>query len=93
MQQQKSPSNLARCHQQLETFVLFFSDCCFFFPCVFFLLVFGFFNHCRIQFVEEMEEYASVSWSEIVEKEITHYRNPGEFAERHEKLSSPSRKR
>lgn len=40
-----------------------------------------------------MEEYASVSWSEIVEREITHYRKPGEFAQMHEKLSSPSRKR
>lgn len=40
-----------------------------------------------------MEEYASISWSEIVEREITRYRKPGEFAERHEKLSSPSRKR
>ncbi|CAG9537752.1 unnamed protein product [Cercopithifilaria johnstoni] len=42
---------------------------------------------------QEMEEYASISWSEIVEREITRYRKPGEFAERHEKLSSPSRKR
>uniref|UniRef100_A0A915C975 C2H2-type domain-containing protein n=1 Tax=Parascaris univalens TaxID=6257 RepID=A0A915C975_PARUN len=42
---------------------------------------------------QEMEEYASVSWSEIVEREITHYRKPGEFAQIHEKLSSPSRKR
>uniref|UniRef100_A0A9J2P995 C2H2-type domain-containing protein n=1 Tax=Ascaris lumbricoides TaxID=6252 RepID=A0A9J2P995_ASCLU len=42
---------------------------------------------------QEMEEYASVSWSEIVEREITHYRKPGEFAQMHEKLSSPSRKR
>uniref|UniRef100_A0A1I7VMQ2 SCAPER_N domain-containing protein n=1 Tax=Loa loa TaxID=7209 RepID=A0A1I7VMQ2_LOALO len=42
---------------------------------------------------QEMEEYASVSWSEIVEREIIRYRKPGEFAERHEKLSSPSRKR
>ncbi|VDO31015.1 unnamed protein product [Onchocerca flexuosa] len=48
---------------------------------------------CLIQLAEEMEEYASVSWSEIVEREITRYRKPGEFAERHEKLSSPSRKR
>ncbi|MCP9260956.1 S phase cyclin A-associated protein in the endoplasmic reticulum [Dirofilaria immitis] len=42
---------------------------------------------------QEMEEYASVSWSEIVEREVTRYRKPGEFVERHEKLSSPSRKR
>ncbi|VDK83655.1 unnamed protein product [Litomosoides sigmodontis] len=42
---------------------------------------------------QEMEEYASISWGEIVEREITRYRKPGEFAERHEKLSSPSRKR
>uniref|UniRef100_A0A915PZV2 Ataxin-10 domain-containing protein n=1 Tax=Setaria digitata TaxID=48799 RepID=A0A915PZV2_9BILA len=42
---------------------------------------------------QEMEEYASVSWSEIVDREITHYRKPGEFAEKHEKLSSPSRKK
>uniref|UniRef100_A0A1I8EZR3 SCAPER_N domain-containing protein n=1 Tax=Wuchereria bancrofti TaxID=6293 RepID=A0A1I8EZR3_WUCBA len=41
----------------------------------------------------EMEEYASISWGEIVEREITRYRKPGEFVERHEKLSSPSRKR
>ncbi|VDN94614.1 unnamed protein product [Brugia pahangi] len=40
----------------------------------------------------EMEEYASISWGEIVEQEITRYRKPGEFVERHEKLSSPSRK-
>lgn len=46
-----------------------------------------------VQFAEEMEEYASISWGEIVEREITRYRKPGEFAERHEKLSSPSRKR
>ncbi|VDK24388.1 unnamed protein product [Anisakis simplex] len=41
----------------------------------------------------EMEQYASVSWSEIVEREITHYRKPGDIAQMHEKLLSPSRKR
>lgn len=44
-------------------------------------------------FLEEMEEYASMSWGEIVEREITHYRKPGDFAQIHEKLLSPSRRR
>ncbi|VDM48274.1 unnamed protein product [Toxocara canis] len=42
---------------------------------------------------QEMERYASVSWSEIVDREITRYHKPGELAQVHEKLSSPSRKR
>uniref|UniRef100_A0A914UM16 Uncharacterized protein n=1 Tax=Plectus sambesii TaxID=2011161 RepID=A0A914UM16_9BILA len=41
----------------------------------------------------EMESFASISWGELVEREITHYRAPGEAAQMHEKLSSPSRKR
>nr|CDP93957.1 Bm6285 [Brugia malayi] len=54
---------------------------------------FFFFSLIFAQFIGEMEEYASISWGEIVEQEITRYRKPGEFVERHEKLSSPSRKR
>ena len=50
-------------------------------------------NFIPFLFPEEMEEYASMSWGEIVEREITHYRKPGDFAQIHEKLLSPSRRR
>ncbi len=44
-------------------------------------------------FAVESHILASMDWGELVETELSEVRKPGQAAQTHEKLSSPSRKR